>query len=140
MRCAGSSVSGDACARAGRSARARVLPAQSARSGPPAGRSQLQGRLRAPAFACCVGREVWSLPASPQRRASLPAYSPSRLKTRGPLGRRRASPFRLAYSLFGLSPYSLEALFPAAPSFFDPSSIRVALGPWTSGTRNPRFI
>lgn len=61
------------------------------------------------------------VPARPRPRASLPAYSPSRLKTRGPLGRRRATPFQPAYSLFSLSPYSPEALFPAAPSFFDPS-------------------
>ncbi|XP_060251619.1 tyrosine-protein kinase RYK isoform X4 [Ovis aries] len=55
------------------------------------------------------------VPARPRPRASLPAYFPSRLKTRGPLGRRRATPFQPAYSLFSLSPYSPEALFPAAP-------------------------
>lgn len=132
MRCAGSTGEwGRLRQGVGRSARARGASGPVRCAGPRAGRSQLQGRLRAPAFACCAGRGG-VVPARPRPRASLPAYFPSRLKTWDP---RPPASYSIPACLQPLQPFALfpRGTLPAAPGFFD-LPIRVALGPWTLGT------
>ena len=118
----------------------RPPAAQSARPGPRAGRPQRPGSPPGPGLClpCWPGGVV---PARPPPWASLPASPARRGKTRGPLVPRRSTPFQPAYSLFSLSPYSLEAdssSLPLQVSLTFPQ--RVTLGPWILDTRNPRFI